>query len=273
MVANRDHKRYIYTNLLHMRKILLSAFCGCICLLSNAQTKHAIDGNLDEWKNVAFTTDDDTQLSYAVDNDQQSLYVAIKVRPMPMQMKMSRNGMSMFIDVKGKKREGLAINYPATFINASGGERPPMGEDGKPDMKAMQERMAALMGFYKTVGFEDSKEDQLLQIAQEGQGILIGGGWDDSSALIIEYAIPFSTLGGDKLAGKQIALGWKINAPQMQSGGSFTPSSTSVRKPGASTKGGNVSAGIPNVGGPSGGGRGGDFMKEQLVWTKYDVKN
>jgi hypothetical protein len=258
---------------LHMRKLLLSAFCGCICLFGNAQTKHAIDGSLDEWKTATFTTDDETQLSYAMDNDKQSLFIAIKVRPLPMQMKMSRNGMQLFIDVKGKKRESIAINYPATFINASGGERPPMGEDGKPDMKAMQERMAALMGFYKTAGFEDSKEDALLQIAQEGEGILIGGAWDDSSALIIEYAIPFAALGGaDKVAGKQIALGWKINAAQASSGNNFSPASTKMSKPGASTKNGNISSGIPNAG-PSGGGGRAEFAKEQSVWAKYDVKN
>src|SRR6266487_1747153 len=73
---------------------------------------HELDGMVTEWPAEKFEQDQATKIKYAVDNDGQNLYVAMIVSEFPTQMKMTRMGMNLFLDVKGKKKENKGIEFP-----------------------------------------------------------------------------------------------------------------------------------------------------------------
>lgn len=73
---------------------------------------HNFDGKADEWPAEMFTTDKETTVKYAIDNDQQFLYLAVQIDDIKTQMKITRTGMNLFIDSKGKKKESKGLEFP-----------------------------------------------------------------------------------------------------------------------------------------------------------------
>jgi hypothetical protein len=79
--------------------------------------EHILDGTTTEWPDSLFENDKETNISYAVDNDAASLYIAMEIPDFPEQMKLMRMGMKLFIDLKGKKKENMGIEFPVkSFI-------------------------------------------------------------------------------------------------------------------------------------------------------------
>ncbi len=105
---------------------------------------HVIDGSLAEWQKDRFETDKETEILFAVDHDENNLHLALKIPNVRTQMKMMRMGMSLFIDKKGKRREGTGIQFPtkSPISTNEGG--------GSPDPKVMREKMASGMIFLRT---------------------------------------------------------------------------------------------------------------------------
>ncbi len=234
---------------------------------------HVLDGVINEWKVEKFETDKETQVQYAVDHDQESIYLALKVPNQRTQMKMMMLGMNLYLDKKGRKREGTGIEFPVKRENPDGGGgggrggRPSEGQ--APDPKAMREKFAATMIFLKTFGFDD-QDDKTMLIGQ-ANGINIAFSWDDTNILYVEYQVPISLIGKPAdLKGKPLGIGWKIN-------GISQP--TAIRTeivgvPGGG--GGRAGAGPGRSGSNSIGQSPGsetaesrDMAKEQSFWTKY----
>src|SRR5437868_3131865 len=70
-----------------------------------ARINHTLDGWVNEWPENKFESDNGTTIRYAVDNDAKNLYIAMKVPSAPTQMKMMGQGMEVYIDLKGKKKD------------------------------------------------------------------------------------------------------------------------------------------------------------------------
>ncbi|RYE38298.1 MAG: hypothetical protein EOP48_27310, partial [Sphingobacteriales bacterium] len=87
---------------------------------------HSQDGRLQEWPAEKFTLDNDTHIKYALDNDGKHLYVALSISDLSTQIKMMRTGMSVFIDLKAKKKESRCIQFP---IKPERGQTPGLGEN------------------------------------------------------------------------------------------------------------------------------------------------
>src|ERR1051326_2619118 len=97
--------------------LLFFSFCQSTpihnnCLASDTTLSHLLDGKINEWPAQRFETDPATEIKYAVDNDLQNLYLAITIPNFRTQMKMMRQGMELYIDLKGKKKEGKGIDFP-----------------------------------------------------------------------------------------------------------------------------------------------------------------
>jgi hypothetical protein len=239
---------------------------------------HVTDGLTSEWPDEKFETDKGTGIKYAIDNDAQKMFLALRIPDFRAQLKMSRLGMNLYIDLKGKKKEGRGIEFPVKregggfsgggFSNQRSNQEDQQGNDQsrKPDMKAIRGSMALNLIFMRLFGFTDGEPTD--------QGLMMEGtaniafNWDSSNVMHIEYAIPLKMLDENipSLNQKNISVGWKINGVEV-------PTAT------------NSTIGNGGGGGRGGGGRGGGLtggsgnrpsqadmdkmMQEQNFWTKY----
>ena len=174
-------------------------------LLNDTTINHLLDGKVNEWPAQKFETDPATQLKYAVDNDKQNLYLVVTIANFREQMKIMHQGMDLYIDPKGKKKEGKGIEFPvkrdqstADLImnyrsqgNENAEQESP--EQKKAAMRAMRAEMALGLSSMKVFGFsEDRSEEQGLVMPGSAN---IAFAWDSTDVMNIEYRIPLSFFG------------------------------------------------------------------------------
>lgn len=236
--------------------------------------QHTLNGSTDEWPAEKFTTDKETDIIYAIDNDAQNLYLALKITNQGEQIKMMSMGMKLFIDLKGKHKEDLGVEFPVKrsdgFSNPGAGLPPPSQGQGdeqrvKPDMKIMRMRFVANIISMNLFGFSD--EDQLNQNLETEGSVMIAYDWDTMNVMHIEYLLPLKML-DDKtsLDQKTVSIGWKVKGLELPSGSG----GVSGRPAGAGSSGSRPSG--RSGGGRPGGGSQADFdkmSKEQQFWAKY----
>lgn len=277
-----------------MKKLLLLIALCLFSLISkanvlnkkfDADTTHEVDGNLKEWSDSSFKKDAATNISYAIANTDTHLFVALKCTDQRIQLKLMRLGMQMYIDVKGKHREGMGVGFPVKNENIPvapqqvgqgfGGRNQDAQQDGqsrtKPDFKAMKQMFAMNLFTLNLFGF-DGVEDKKQGLSQQGS-INIAFSWDDNEVMYIEYSVPLSYINNNvaALKGKSLAIGWKINGMEMPSSfSSNTPSFSGATGRAGGGRGGNS---FTQPGGSNNNGNSYEAaIKEQSFWGKYDIK-
>src|SRR5438445_13386633 len=65
----------------------------------------AIDGDIKEWGDSLLYYNKEKQLNYSLANDQDNLYMAIRVNDRSEQIRILRAGLTLSIDTSGKKKE------------------------------------------------------------------------------------------------------------------------------------------------------------------------
>ena len=190
------------------------------------------------------------------------------------QMKIMRQGMDLYIDPKGKKKEGKGIEFPVKRDQSTtdlimnyrnqGSENAEQEslEQRNAAMKAMRAEMALGLSSMKVFVFSEDKSEE--------QGLVMPGSaniafaWDSTNVMNIEYSIPLSFFGTtSSLDQKDISIGWKVNGFQFSSN----------RSGESSTGGGRRAGGGHGVHGDSNTQQGGENMaKDQSFWTKYIFK-
>ncbi len=238
---------------------------------------HVPDGDISEWPGDKFAQDKETEIWYAVDNDATALHIAMKIPNTKTQVKLMRQGMDLYIDVKGRKREATGVSFPMKIKQAgSGGFNPRQmaaETESKPEMKEFRQSMAANLIFLKSFGM-DGQDDMIQPLAKE-KGVSLGYAWDEADVMYIEYSVPVTLLGGNAaLAGKKISLGCKINGIDIPTS---APSTTATPAGGGGRGGGGRGGGPPQQSsgafGPGAATQGGmAALQEQSFWVKYDVK-
>ena len=213
---------------------------------------HKMDGVPDEWPADRFATDKETGIRFAVDNDALNLYITMSITDQPEQAKIMEMGMRLFIDLKGKRKQNLGVEFPIQRNNLRS------DLDGLRMMLSLDPKM-------KLFGFTESGSAE--QNLVTGGDINIAFGWDSTNAMNIEYLIPLTMLEPEIISLKQkiISIGWKINGVEMPVA-SATPSSTSLGglpNNGISRPAGNKPATTTNPAEME------NRMKEQFIWTKY----
>lgn len=228
-----------------MRKLILLAVLPMACIATtqtmarnlfpadSVKINHVHDGNISEWTPERFETDPKTKVQYAVDHDAGHLYIAMKIAERPMQMRVSMNGMKLFLNTRGKHREGTGIEFPVFRPNAA---RAPNGVETNEEES--RKKIMFNMIVLKTFGFDD-KEDKIQFVGEEGL-VNIAYDFDAQNNLCIEYRIPMNYFGdAASLKNKTLAVGWKINEAMQGRGG------------------GEMRGGAPGSSGGGGGRRGG----------------
>ncbi|HEY4194621.1 MAG TPA: hypothetical protein VGM63_03740, partial [Mucilaginibacter sp.] len=71
-----------------------------------------IDGDLKDWGDSLRYYNQDKQLNYSLANDQDNIYVAIRINDRSEQIRVLRAGLTISIDTRGKKKETYSITFP-----------------------------------------------------------------------------------------------------------------------------------------------------------------
>lgn len=156
------------------------------CQSDTTVINHLLDGKLTEWPTDKFITDKATKMAYAVDNNNEILFLAISVADQNIQKKIMQEGLNLYIDTKGKKKENRGIEFP------------------------MKMETIASIESMKLFGFGGG-EPVVQSIKTEGTAN-IAITWDSVFVMHIEYAIPLSMLEQPvaDLNNKKINIGWKL---------------------------------------------------------------
>src|SRR4030095_9972641 len=216
---------------------------------------HILDGNIMEWPQEKFTIDKATKIRYAVDNDNQMLFLALSIPDKTTQQIIMQKGMSLFIDVKGKKKENRGVEFPLGVKNVSD------------------------IGNMKVFGFTNT-EPVPQNVKTEGT-INIVVGWDSSYVLNIEYYVPLQMLESSvtELNNKKISIGWKLQESEMPGNNTAQPVSSSSQPVSTTSTLVGVPAGSrppPPTNRNVGTTRNNSFpqtntSKVQLIWTTHTI--
>ena len=208
-----------------------------------------IDGYLNEWGDSLRYYNQDKQLNYALANDQDNLYMAIRINDRSEQIRVLRAGLTLGIDTRGKKQETFTMTFPV-------GDQSPQGmaetaqdlQSGNSDIKQEdhEELMKAKLTKLREIevtGFKDIESETMTTSNTYGFKVAID--YDKDGNLVYEAAIPLKFFHADDLFKNEWAFNFKING---------------ITKPGQDKNSGNhdgmTRGGSGGLGGGGGGGRG-----------------
>jgi hypothetical protein len=250
--------------------------------------EHKLDGLINDWPTGKFSTDPQTAIQYGIDNNTENLYLVLNIADPGTQTKIMRRGMNLFIDLKGKKKEGRGVEFPLKTENgdmndeasqqamrpAPQGNEPTTDRQKNFDKKKMRMMMAINLVYLRYFGFGEG--GPVLQDLKVQGSISAAFAWDSTDEMHIEYVVPLKMLGDiPSLNEKNISVGWKINAVERQTG-----------RKGAELEGGRSGEGGYRGGHSGGRGYGGSrsfgggemtpadrekMMKAQSFWTNYTL--
>ena len=241
--------------------------------------QHKTDGVINEWPSSKFESDIATDIKYAIDNDENNLYIVLNVPNQGIQTKLMKLGMKLFIDLKGKRKEGRGVSFPVkdeaavandnNFSKAAGIQTDDDIEKAKRaeksmDKKAMRSTMALHLNYMNVFGFDGSEaHDQGLQMPGS---INIAFAWDTADAMHIEYTIPLKMLDNpSSLNQKEISVGWRINGIYPADQSMRRSSNQGGRGRGKSAYGGSSQPGFGEINHVTRE----TLVREQNIWTKY----
>lgn len=252
-------------SLLTAKPIPAKSYVHRLLVTDTGIVSHIEDGLANEWPADRFTLDKETGIQFALDNDKENLYIALKIESQFEQIKMMSMGMRTFFDMKAKHKENLGVEYPLKK-EYSMPTRPTSNQANeqqpKPDVKQVRMRFGQSLLAIKLFGF--SNEDPVEQSLEVENSLQISFSWDSTDVMFIEYLVPLQMLESktESLNNKQISVGWKVNGVDIA-----TSTSTSVVSRPAGSRPGTTSGSAQNRN--TGGGD--KMMKEQEIWAKYTI--
>jgi hypothetical protein len=197
-----------------------------IVSLSHAQNKTAqntlqqppanitVDGDIKEWGDSLRYYNAEKQLNYALANDQDNLYMAIRINDRSEQIRVLRSGLTMSIDTRGKKKESFSITFPVGDLRSN--DLPEQADDlqGKTDItqedrdELMRARLTKLREI-RVSGFKDIEGETIT--TSNTYGIKTAIDYDKDGNLVYEAAIPLKFFHVDDLVKNEWAFDFKIN--------------------------------------------------------------
>ena len=101
-------------------------------------TPIVIDGDNRDWPSPYPEYDDKAMLGFAVSNDKDNLYITVETGDPATQLKILREGLTVWIDRKAEKNEETAINFPIPVPNYISGKKSNSAEGQRPSNMRMQ---------------------------------------------------------------------------------------------------------------------------------------
>ncbi len=90
-----------------------------------------VDGKTTDWKTDALRFDNKTGFAYAFSNDNQSLFVQLKMLDVNVQRKVLITGLTLWIDPNGKGKHVLGIEYPQGRMHEQHTRKPGQRSSGR----------------------------------------------------------------------------------------------------------------------------------------------
>jgi hypothetical protein len=193
--------------------MLLAALFGLIAVASCKSSKHAykklpgywqpqpvtIDGSNKDWPSPYPDYDDKAQIGYAISNDRDNLYITVETGDPATQLKIIKEGLTVWIDRKGEKNELTAINFPIpsagqTGERAAGGPAQPGAGQQRQRMELEDRVKKALEGAneYSLQGFKFCNL-QFPILENDSCGIKVRMAIDEDNELVWEAVVPFKS--------------------------------------------------------------------------------
>ena len=227
-----------------MYKTLLSVICiGIILFFSTCTTTTAlksnwqskpvsIDGNAAEWFIPLRFYDPETKLNYNITNDNENIYICLRIVDELVQAKVVRNGINIWLDTAAKKNKACGILFPVpdknTDDNTGFGGTGAQGSKQIANLDNIKRRFLQTANQMQVTGFKVGTPDFLAATSNE-YGINVSINWDVNSILIYEASIPFKTFYKPKLMAKDSTKNIDISitiqgfpAPEKKDDGSNT---------------------------------------------------
>ena len=213
-----------YFTIMQKGHLLLTVILGVVTLLPACNSsKHskikrlpgtwqvspvAIDGDNKDWPSPYPEYDEKAQIGYAVSNDKENLYITVETGDPATQLKILREGLTVWIDRTGDKEEVTAINYPIPANAGAKKEREHhqqaeagQGQQGLGTGRQQQLRMdmedkvrAALTEAkeYSLQGFKSCNlQYNVFQV--DTCGVTVRMGLDADNELVWEAKVPFKS--------------------------------------------------------------------------------
>lgn len=218
--------------------------------------KVVIDGDLSEWGDSLRYLNEEKKIPYTLANDQENLYVAIRINDRTEQARIINAGITLSIDPKGKKKETFTMTFPLS----DPGSKPKLGfrKDDNGELtqqdrdELVRERLTTLRNI-KVTGFKDIEYDMIT--TSNTYGIKAYINYDADGNLVYEAAIPLKFFHVDNPSKNEWAFNFKINGMQKVAPASEGGDSQGGRGGRGGGGGGRMGGGGGGMGG--GGGRGG----------------
>lgn len=249
-----------------------------------------IDGNIKEWGDSLKYYNDEKKLNYALANDKEYLYAAIRITERFDQMKVLHAGITLTIDPKGKKKDAFMLTFPLSAPDEKIDMPKPRADDSEVTQadrdELMHERITKLR-YIKVVGFKDIDGDMIT--TSNTYGIKTAINYDADGSLIYEAAIPLSFFhAGSDAFKSEWAFNFKINGFHRPAGGGAGEGDHDGGGfGGGGGRGGRGGGGVGGGRGGRGGGRGGmgggtgrgttggsgEMSKSIDFWEKFYLAN
>ena len=283
-----------------MYKKLFTLLSVCIIYLFTACTPKAMyqsawqntpvvaDGNASEWRIPLRFYDSDTKLNYTLSNDNEKIYLCVRIVDELSQAKVIRNGLNIWFDTLAKKNKQCGILYPVPSLNAednidggsSGGGGHHSGNhhgdkrSGGGDVDDVKNKFLRQANQMQLIGFKKGIPDYLASDNEYGINVSIN--WDKNNIMIYEAVIPFKTFYKPTLIAKDSLRNFDFSmtihgfpAPEKKddsgssggSGGGMGGSGGGMGGGGGMPGGGGGMGGGGGRGGGGGGGRGNGNMR------------
>ena len=173
-----------------------------------------VDGDIKEWGDSLRYYNHEKQINYDLSNDQENLYMAIRIIDRSEQIRILRAGLTLSIDTRGKKKETFSITFPVG--DQSQNDLPQQANDLQGNTNVTQEDRDELMRARLTKlreirvsGFKDIEGETIT--TSNTYGIKTAIDYDKDGYLVYEAAIPLKFFHADDLAKNEWAFNFKIN--------------------------------------------------------------
>ncbi|SEV87606.1 hypothetical protein SAMN05428988_0017 [Chitinophaga sp. YR573] len=169
------------------------------------------DGMLNEWKTPLRYFDDRTHLAYEISNDLTNLYVAVSTMDEATQVSIMRTGISLGVNIKGKKKINTAVTYPLIDGKVLFAQRRHSG-DGRPSSQMPEDVYDQLRPHMGNAGVKGiiGVEDGTIDVTQHRTGIIAALSFGNDT-LNVEFVIPLSKLGLTPDYTKEVAYSITVN--------------------------------------------------------------
>ncbi len=191
---------------------LLSAFVATAQEEScTPSTPPEIDGKVNEWPSE-WKKDDYKIFYYNICNDNENLYIRLKITDGLTQAKVGRNGLTVWLDPNGKRKKKLGLKYPTPtgrdFTIMDKGEEQPYdkrtNEQKKLDLKSDLIKDTEVL---ELIGLADDNIVSLREGLMNGIKVIIV--MDDKGDYIYEAKIPFKAYHITKSAITKLGIGFE----------------------------------------------------------------